>query len=168
MDIEIINYDKNIPIDINTFDFLVAEIKYISTKTYEIMWRFVPEKTIEKNPGESLNFGDDQVPYDPNEIYNLESLNVSLNHSFFQLRRNYTFTIDVISYNILDNNLRATRSKDFTFKTNSYPVDGGLEVTPTAGLHNTTNFLIRCQNWTDDTIEDPSELSYYFYAKEVQ
>ena len=166
MDIEIINYDKNIPIDINTFDFLVAEIKYISTKTYEIMWRFVPEKTIEKNPGESLNFGDDQVPYDPNEIYNLENLNVSLNHSFFQLRRNYTFTIDVISYNILDNNLRATRSKDFTFKTNSYPVDGGLEVTPTAGLHNTTNFLIRCQNWTDDTIEDPSELSYYFYAKE--
>ena len=33
-------------------------------------------------------------------------------------------------------------------------------------MHNTTTFVLRCQNWTDDTIKDDSELSYYFYAKE--
>ena len=164
--VEIVNYQEGVPIDINTFDFLIAEIKEISTKTYYITWRFDPQKTRDANPGVSLSFEDDQVPFYPNDINNLESFNVSLNHSFFELKRNYIFTIDVNSYNLLNNSLKATRSFDFNLTMNSYPIGGGLEIIPTIGLHNTTTFLLRCQNWTDDTITDPSELSYYFYAIE--
>ena len=165
--VELVNYEVGgDPIDINTFDFLVAEVKEISTKPYYITWRFDPVKTRSANPGIVMNFDDDQVPFYPNDIDNLENLNVTLNHSFFELGRNYTFTIDVISYNILNTTKRSKRSFDFTLKTNSHPVDGGLEIIPTIGLHNTTTFLMRCQNWTDDTIKDESDLTYYFYAKE--
>ena len=163
---ELINYQEGVPIDINTFDFLVAEVTQISTKPYYTTWRFDPVKTRNANPRLTLNFADGQVPFEPNDKDNLESLNVTLNHSFFELARKYVFVLDVISYNILDTTKRATRSFYFTLTTNSYPVDGGLEIIPSIGLHNTTMFLLRCQNWTDDTITDQSELTYYFYAKE--
>jgi hypothetical protein len=45
------------------------------------------------------------------------------------------------------------------------PIDAGIEIIPSVGLHNTTIFVLRCQNWTDDTC-DTSDLTYYFYAKE--
>ena len=124
---ELINYQEGVPIDINTFDFLVAEVTQISTKPYYTTWRFDPVKTRNANPGLTLNFVDGQVPFEPNDKDNLESLNVTLNHSFFELARKYVFVLDVISYNILDTTKRATRSFYFTLTTNSYPVDGGLE-----------------------------------------
>ena len=164
--VNITNYKEGVPIDINTFDFLIGEVSYISTQYYFITWKFDPEKTRKANPGVTLNFEDDQVPFYPNTDENLESYNVSLNRSFFELKRNYIFTIEVNSYNSLNTSKRAKRSFDFNLTTNSYPENGGLEIIPSVGLHNTTTFVLRCQNWTDDTIKDDSELSYYFYAKE--
>ena len=174
-DVEIVNYDITKPIDINTLDYLVSEVTYISTKDYILRWRFDPDRTRELNPGVNLNFEEGQEPFYPYNDENLENCevlpnnlkrcNVSLNHSFFELRKNYSIAIDVISYNMV-NNKQANRTKYFVLTMNSYPVDGGIEVIPPVGVHNTTIFVIRCQNWTDDTIEDESELTYYFYSKE--
>ena len=165
--VDIVNYQEGVPIDINTFDFIVIEVKNISTKNYTITWKFDKEKTRLANPGLNFNFDydNDLVPFEPNNIKNLKSLNVSLNHSFFELGRNYVFTVDVYSYNILNGDKKASRFFDFTLTTNSHPKNGILEIIPSIGLHNTTIFLIRCQNWTDDTT-DKSKLTYYFYAKE--
>jgi hypothetical protein len=172
---EIVNYNISLPIDTNTFDYLVAEITNISTKDYTGRWRFSPEETIRANPGKTLNFEEGQVPFLPNDDENLERFenlngnlkryNVSLNHSFFELDRKYVFYLDITSYNILNNSLRSTEELNFTLIMNSYPKEGGIEIIPSVGLHNTTNFVLRCQNWTDDTC-DSSELTYYFYAKE--
>ena len=161
----ITNYDENIPIDINTFNFFIVELKDINTKPVYINWKFDHVKTRAKNPGLSLNFKDDEVPFYPNTENNLRSYNISLNKSFFELKRNYCFIIDVHSYNVLNNTKEAIRSFNFTFKTNSYPENGTLEIFPEIGLHNTTIFIIKCQNWEDDT-SDNMELMYYFYSKE--
>ena len=80
--VNITNYKEGVPIDINTFDFLIGEVSYISTQYYFITWKFDPEKTRKANPGVTLNFEDDQVPFYPNTDENLESYNVSLNRSF--------------------------------------------------------------------------------------
>ena len=162
----LVNYQEHEPIDINTFDYLIAEVKNISTKTYYTRWSFDPSKTRAANPGKQLKFEDDEVPFEPNTIENLENLNVSLNHSFFELRTFYIFTLEVISYNQINNTKKASIFFDFNLTMNSYPVDGGLQIIPKAGLHNTTTFLIRCQNWTDDTILNETDLTYYFYAQE--
>ena len=172
---EIVNYNISLPIDTNTFDYLVAEITSISTKDYTGRWRFSPEETKRANPGKTFNFEEGQVPFLPNDDENLERFenlngnlkryNVSLNHSFFELDRKYIFYLDITSYNILNNSLRSTEELNFTLIMNSYPKEGGIEIIPSVGLHNTTNFVLRCQNWTDDTC-DSSELTYYFYAKE--
>ena len=172
---EIVNYNISLPIDTNTFDYLVAEITNISTKDYTGRWRFSPEETKRANPGKTFNFEEGQVPFLPNDDENLERFenlngnlkryNVSLNHSFFELDRKYIFYLDITSYNILNNSLRSTEELNFTLIMNSYPKEGGIEIIPSVGLHNTTNFVLRCQNWTDDTC-DSSELTYYFYAKE--
>ena len=164
--VELVNYKEHIPIDINTFDYLIANITYINTKPYYTKWMFIPKKTRDANPGRNLKFEDGEVPFEPNTDDNLDNLNVTLNHSFFELRTFYIFTLEVTSYNILDNNKKAVRYFDFNLTMNSYPVDGGLQIIPTTGLHNTTIFLMRCQNWTDDTIKNQSELTYYFYAQE--
>ena len=164
--VRLVNYQEGVPIDINTFDYLIAEIVDINTKTYYTKWIFNATKTRNANPGKVLNFEDDEVPFEPNTIENLEKLNVSLNHSFFELRTFYIFTLEVTSYNLLNNTKKAIRYFDFNLTMNSYPVDGGLEIIPTIGLHNTTIFLMRCQNWTDDTIVNETDLTYYFYAQE--
>ena len=161
----IINYNESVPIDINTFDFIVVEILKMNTKPIYQKWSFDPQKTRNANPGLTLNFDESQVPYFPIDDDNLESLNVSLNHSFFELKRNYVFTFEITSYNILNNDIKATRYFDFTLRTNSYPENGTLEIIPETGLHNTTTFLIRCRDWVDDTCEK-DDLTYYFYAKE--
>ena len=162
--VRLVNYQEHVPIDTNTFDYLIAEITEINTRPYYTKWMFIPEKTRNANPGRNLKFQNDEVPFEPNTDDNLESLNVTLNHSFFELRTSYIFTLEITSYNILDNTKKAVRYFDFNLTMNSYPVDGGLEIIPTVGLHNTTIFLMRCQNWTDDTTKD--NLTYYFYAKE--
>ena len=161
----LVNYQEGVPIDINTFDYLIAEIVEINTKTYLTKWSFDPVKTRNANPGRTLKFEDDEVPFEPNTEENLANLNVSLNHSFFELKTDYVFTLEVISYNVLNTTKRASRSFDFTLTMNSYPVDGNLKVIPNSGLHNTTVFLMRCKNWTDDTC-DSINLTYYFYARE--
>ena len=161
--VELVNYKEGVPIDINTFDYLIAEIKNINTKVYFTKWSFNPTKTRNANKGKELKFEDDEVPFEPNTIENLENLNVSLNHSFFELNRSYIFTIEITSYNILNNTKRATRYFDFNLTMNSPPVDGGIEIIPSNGLHNTTVFLMRCQNWTDDTIVNETELTYSFF-----
>ena len=166
VNVSLVNYQEHVPIDINTFDYLIAEVTYINTKTYYTKWRFDPAKTRAYNPGRQLNFDDNQVPFEPNTKENLENLNVSLNHSFFELRTFYVFTLDITSYNLLNVSLIVTRSFDFNLTMNSYPVDGHLEIIPSVGLHNTTTFLMRCQNWTDDTIKNETDLTYQFFAKE--
>ena len=161
----LVNYQEYEPIDINTFDYLIAEIVEISTRPYYTKWRFVPSKTRGAN-NRTLKFEDDEVPFEPNTEENLKNLNVTLNHSFFELRTDYIFTLDITSYNQINNSKTATRSVDFVLRMNSYPVDGHLEIIPSVGLHNTTIFLMRCQNWTDDTIQNETDLTYYFYAQE--
>jgi hypothetical protein len=164
--VRLVNYQEGVPIDINTFDYLIAEITDINTKPYYTKWSFNAEKTRLNNTGRTLKFEDGEVPFEPNTDENLENLNVTFNHSFFELRTNYVFTLEITSYNILNNTKKAVRYFDFVLTMNSYPVDGGLEIIPTVGLHNTTIFLMRCQNWTDDTIVVESDLTYYFYAIE--
>ena len=161
----LVNYQEGVPIDINTFDYLIAEILEINSKNYLTRWSFDPVKTRNANPGRTLKFEDDEVPFEPNTEDNLGSLNVTLNHSFFELKTDYVFTLEVISYNILNTTKRVSRFFDFVLTMNSYPVDGNIKVIPEVGLHNTTVFLIRCKEWTDDTC--PSiNLTYYFYAIE--
>ena len=164
--VELVNYQEGIPIDINTFDYLIAEVTYINTKPYYTKWSFNATKTRLANPNRTLIFKDDEVPFEPNIDDNLENLNVSLNHSFFELRANYIFTLEITSYNLLNNTKKAVKYFDFNLTMNSYPVNGHLEIIPSVGLHNTTIFLIRCQNWTDDTIINETDLTYYFYAIE--
>ena len=165
--VEIINYDiEKDHIDINTFDNLIANITYINTKTYSTKWMFIPEKTIEANPDKHLNFEEGQVPFEPNTLDNLENnLNVSLNHSFFELKTLYAFTLEITSYNILNVSKIAKQYYHFYLIMNSYPMDGHIEVIPSVGLHNTTTFLLRCQNWTDDTTNE-TDLTYQFFAQE--
>ena len=164
--VNLVNYQEGVPIDINTFDYLIAEISYINTKPYYTKWYFNETETRKNNTGRTLKFEEGEVPFEPNTDDNLENLNVSLNHSFFELRTNYVFTLEVTAYNTLNTTKKAIRYFNFILTMNSYPVDGGLEIIPSVGLHNTTIFLIRCQNWTDDTIEKESDLTYYFYAIE--
>ena len=177
VDAEIVNYNISLPIDTNTFDFLVAEVTNISAKNYFGRWSFDAEETRRLNPGKRLNFEDGEVPFLPNDDENLERFenlqnnlkryNVSLNHSFFELDRKYVFTLDITAYNILDITKQSTEKISFTLIMNSHPkpIDAGIEIIPSVGLHNTTIFVLRCQNWTDDTCET-SDLTYYFYAKE--
>ena len=48
---------------------------------------------------------------------------------------------------------------------NSYPYNGTLNITPSVGLYRTTFFVIKCQDWDDDT-SDKDKLQYRFFSKE--
>ena len=153
VDAEIVNYNISLPIDTNTFDFLVAEVTNISAKNYFGRWSFDAEETRRLNPGKRLNFEDGEVPFLPNDDENLERFenlqnnlkryNVSLNHSFFELDRKYVFTLDITAYNILDITKQSTEKISFTLIMNSHPkpIDAGIEIIPSVGLHNTTIFV---------------------------
>ena len=167
----LVNYQEYVPIDINTFYFLVAQIHYLNAESFTTQWGFDPELTRELNNDPTMVFKSD-TPFEKVSSYQKNSrlLNVTVDNTFFELAKNYSIYCNITSRFVSSTGgsevKLTTRTIRFVLTMNSYPVNGSLEITPTVGLHKTTVFILRCQNWTDDTIKSESELTYSFYAIE--
>ena len=149
-------------VDINIFDNLEGKVINYTSRDYTVEWAFERQKTIEVNEG-SLYIGEKENPL-IGDIYTEEK--VLLNRTFFKNAKKYIFSLTVIAHNILYYDSIVTKTHYFLLTTNSYPVNGTLTVIPTNGLYRSTYFVIKCENWEDDT--SPKEkLQYRFYSKEV-
>ena len=89
-----------------------------------------------------------------------------LNRTFFKNAKDYVFSLTVVAHNILYYDAIVNKTHYFHLRTNSYPVNGNLNIIPTSGLYRSTYFIIKCQDWEDDT--SPKEkLQYRFFSKEI-
>ena len=151
-------------IDINTFDNLKGLISYCTTNEYTILWGFDKNQT--KILNQEINNKTINFPSDSPFIGDLTNISeVLLNRSFFEYATDYVFTITVIAHNILYFDSVVNNTHYFHLRTNSYPVNGTLTISPKSGLYRTTYFVIKCQGWVDDTTE-PDKLEFRFFSKE--
>ena len=158
----LINYVEYEPIDINTFEKLVAKVINYTSKDYTVLWGFNEEKTREENHNDPMYYPE-SGPFIGDLTHEEE---VKVNKSFFQLGKEYIVSLTVIAHNVLYYDAIVNTTIEFHLTMNKFPFDGILTIFPTTGLYKTTFFVIKCENWTDDTSEK-EKLQYEFYAKEV-
>ncbi len=156
----LINYEEFIPIDLNTFEKLIAKVYNYSSRGYTVEWGFDAEKTREVNNNSSMTFPKES-PY----IGDITKEEVLVDNSFFELGKDYIVTITVIAHNILYYDATVSQTIPFHLRINSFPVNGTLFVFPDTGLYRVTYFVIRCEKWSDDTSEKKN-LQYRFYSRE--
>ena len=148
-------------IDINTFDNLEGKVINYTSKDYTVLWAFEYEKTLEANKG-NLTLDPKVTPLmgdlDKEEL-------VLLNKSFFKNAKEYVLSLTVIARNVLFYDSFVNKTHYFYLSMNSYPYNGTLNITPSVGLYRTTFFVIKCQDWEDDT-SDKDKLQYRFFSKE--
>ena len=157
----LINYKEYEPIDINTFEKLVAEVTNYTSRDYTVQWGFEAELTREANHNNSMIF-----PNYPPFIGDLtKEEEVLVNKTFFELAKDYIVSLTVIAHNILYYDSIVYIPIYFHLRMNSYPQNGTLNIFPLTGLYKTTYFVMRCDDWEDDTSETQN-LQYQFYSKE--
>ena len=157
-DAELVNVHEGIPIDVFTFDYLVAEVTKYTSKNYVTKWVFDPEQTRKENNNTQMEF-----PFDTPFNGDITKLNTSINKDFFELGLNYVVNLEIISENEREPEKTVVITVPFVLTMNSYPINGTLDIVPEVGFYNTTTFVFTASNWVDDTTD---ELEYKFYAKE--
>ena len=158
-DAELVNYQEGIPIDLETFEELIAEITYCSAMECLSKWEFDANATRLVNNLTDMEFPS-ETPFD-GDVWDLDT---SVDNDFFQLAKKYVVNLTIISENFRNRTNKINISIPFVLTINSYPFNGKLIIAPEIGLYNTTTFLIHCKNYDDDTTKN---LLYIFYAKEV-
>ena len=148
-------------IDINTFDKLQGIITNYSSRDYTVLWGFEKELTREANNDPSMTFS----PESPFIGDLTKEEEVLLNKSFFKYATDYIFSITVIAHNVLYYDSIVNNTHLFHLRTNSYPENGTLNISPKVGLYRTTYFVIKCEGWQDDTSPN-NKLQYRFFAQE--
>ena len=157
----LVNVDELIPININTFDYIIAEVIQPTSSEYETLWLFDANKTNAIN--RELGFDDDIELTSTPFTGDLTKLNTSLDHEFFKNEHKYVFGLKVYAEN---KGLEVPLYFWWTLTMNSPPYGGKLTVMPYLGLFNTTTFVMRCVDWLDENT--PTEdLEYDFYYIEV-
>ena len=157
-DAELVNVQEGVPIDVFTFDHLVAEVTKYTSKNYVTKWVFDPEKTRKENNDTKMEFPS-ETPFN-GDITNLDT---SVDKNFFELGKKYAVNLEIISENEREPEKTVVVVVPFVLTMNSYPINGTLEVVPEIGLYNTTTFIMTSPGWVDDTTD---EIEYKFYAKE--
>ena len=155
----LINYEEYVPIDINTFEMLVAEVINYTSRDYTVLWGFEPECTRKANNNYSMEFTGSPFIGDLTR-----EEKVLVNKTFFELAKDYIVSLTVIAHNILYYDAIVNTTIFFHLRMNSYPVNGTLNIFPKTGLYKTTFFVIRCEGWEDDT--SYTNLQYRFYSIE--
>ena len=157
----LINYEEYVPIDINTFEKLVAKVTNYTSRDYTVEWGFEPEMTRDANSDPNMEF-----PKESPFIGDLtKEEEVLVDKTFFELAKDYIVSLTVIAHNVLYYDSIVYVPIYFHLRMNSYPVNGTLTIFPSVGLYRTTYFVIKCEGWEDDT-SDTSNLQYQFYALE--
>ena len=155
----LINYEEYVPIDINTFEKLVAKVTNYTSRDYTVEWGFEPEMTRDANSDPNMEFPKES-PF-IGDLTNEEE--VLVDKTFFELAKDYIVSLTVIAHNVLYYDSIVYVPIYFHLRMNSYPVNGTLTIFPSVGLYRTTYFVIKCEGWEDDT-SDTSNLQYQFYA----
>lgn len=153
----LVNYQEGVPIDINTFFELEAEVYGETAPGYTTLWNFEENMTRDANNDPNLVFNGSPFRLGGTD---LENLKVQIDNTFFRLDTKYVFRLDIIKSNQGSSVIVPVY---FTLTMNSYPKDGVLTIIPKVGLYNTTTFVMTCENWVDDTTTD---LEYHFYSIE--
>ena len=157
-DAELVNVQEDVPIDVYTFDHLVAEITKYTSKNYVTKWKFDPQRTRKENKNISMIFPS-ETPFNGD----ITKLDTSVDKNFFELGLKYAVNLEIISENEREPEKTVIITVPFLLTMNSYPVNGTLDIIPEIGFYNTTTFVITSSNWVDDTTE---QLQYKFYAIE--
>ena len=160
----LVNYEEFVPIDLNTFEKLVAKVTNYTSRDYTVLWGFERELTLKANNGsmKPKELAEDKYAFIGDLTKEEEVL---VNNSFYHLARDYIVSLTVIAHNILYYDAIVNTTIYFHLRINSYPVNGTLTIFPSTGLYRNTYFVMRCENWEDDTSESQN-LEYRFYAKE--
>ena len=155
------NVNVSIPIDVNTFDNIEAEIILPTSPEYQTLWLFDANLTNKIN--RELGFTDD-IPLDSEPfIGDKTKLDTPLNHSFFKTQHKYTFGMKIYAEN---KGLEVAVYVWWNLTMNSPPFGGKVTVMPYLGLYNTTTFIMRCVDYEDENTPQ-EDLEYYFYYVEV-
>ena len=155
---ELVNYQEDIPIDVNNFFYIEAKVVQPTSSEYETLWLFDVEKTNSIN--EELGLYDDiknsgEHPF----ISDRTKLNVTLDHTFFKTEHKYVFGLKIYAEN---KGLEVPVYVYWTLTMNSAPYGGRVTTMPSIGLYNTTTFIIRCEDYEDENTPK-EELLYDFY-----
>ena len=155
---ELVNVHEDIPVDVNTFDFIEAKVVLPTSPEYETYWYFDSEKTNSIN--KELGFTDDIKSADDHPFTgDRTKLNVTLDKTFFKTEHRYVFELKIYAEN---QGLEVPVYIYWTLIMNSPPYGGRVTTMPSVGLFNTTTFIIRCVDYLDENT--PTEdLEYDFY-----
>ena len=155
---ELTYYAEDIPVDIENFENLEAEITHINSITNRTVWEF------DANATRYINNDLDMVfPFDSPFNGDVTLLDTTVDKTFFELGKKYVFNLVIISDNINVPGKSINITVPFVLTMNSYPFNGEFRIAPVTGVYNTTTFLFVCDNYEDDTTKD---LLYIFYYKE--
>ena len=155
------NVNVSIPIDVNTFDNIEAEIILPTSPEYDTLWLFDAELTNKIN--RELGFTDD-IPLDSEPfIGDKTKLDTPLNHSFFKTQHKYAFGMEIYAQN---KGLKVSVYVWWNLTMNSPPFGGKVTIMPYLGLFNTTTFIMRCVDYQDENTPQ-EDLEYYFYYVEA-
>ena len=159
---ELINVSEEIPINVNTFDYIEAKVLQPSSPEYETYWLFDVEKTNEIN--KELGLFDDIKREDEHPFTgDRTKLNVTVNKNFFKTEHKYVFGLKIYAEN---KGLEVPIYVYWTLTMNSPPYGGRVTTMPSVGLYNTTTFVIRCIDYLDEnTPTDKLEYNFYYVEK---
>ena len=157
-DAELVNVKEGVPIDVYTFEHLVAKVTKYTSKNYVTKWIFDPNKTRKENNNSTMRFPS-ETPFN-GDITNLDT---SVDKNFFELGLKYAVNLEIISENEREPEKTVVITVPFVLTMNSYPINGTLDIIPEIGFYNTTTFVITAPDWIDDTTD---QLEYKFYAIE--
>ena len=155
---ELVNYEEDIPIDIENFENLEAMVTYFTSIGVRTIWEF------DANATRYINDDFDMVfPFESPFNGNVSLIDTTVDKTFFELRKKYVVNLVIIADNINVPGKSINITVPFVLTMNSYPFNGDFRIAPQTGVYNTTTFLIKCENYDDDTTKD---LLYIFYYKE--
>ena len=157
-DAELINVKEGIPIDFFTFEYLLGNVTFYTSKNYRTEWHFNATQTRKENNDTSMTFPS-ETPFNGD----ITNLNTSIDKNFFDFGKKYAIYLRIISENERQPEKTVIVDVPFVLTMNSYPVNGTFVVFPEIGLYNTTTFVASSLNWVDDTTD---HLEYKFYAIE--
>ena len=156
------NVDTVTPIDVNTFNHIVATVIGATASGYTTLWKFNVEET--NNINLELGYNDLLTESDTPFIGDLTLLDTPLNPSFFKIGHKYVFELEIIKEN---NGEKVSVSVSWTLTMNQSPQNGYIKVVPNIGLAQETTFIMTCYDFTDENT-NVELLEYFFYYIEDQ
>ena len=155
---ELVNYWEGIPIDIENFENLEANVTYYTSINFRTVWEFDDNATRVINNDFDMVFPSDS-PFDGD----VNQIDTTVDKLFFDYGKKYVVNLIIIADNPRVPGKSISVKVPFVLTMNSYPFNGEFRIAPETGVYNTTTFLIVCDNYEDDTTKD---LAYSFYYKE--